>query len=278
MPKQVQPSTVWTLESLHALFVGMIEEQRCYFERLHELSDARWAAAREDEARATAARFANYQTQREDDRRSTEVAAAATLDATRSHIDSRKQWQNGHIEIHRVEKYAVDRASEQLDRRLQAMNQFREQLREQALQFVSRAEFSAALAAMERTANTDHDRLADMVPRSEMNLQFDTVKSQLNVLQRSITETTQLLATVRSRDAGRSSGNAEAIEAADRAAEASARNRSLILIALGVAVAVLSLLAGLFIGLRNHTSTAPSSPPTTSAGIYATAPTTASYQ
>jgi hypothetical protein len=258
----------WTTDSLHAHILSLLADQREYFDRIYIETEKRFNLARDDEERSTTARFENYRIQRDDDRRMADATARLTAEATQGHLDSRRQWQDGHLAIHRVEKDALDRASSQMDRRLESMNEFRDQLRDQATAFVGRPEFLAALAALDRAAQVDHDRLADMVTRAEMNLQFDALKSQLGVTQKSITDVTQLLAQVRSRDAGRSSGTTEAIDAAERAAEADARRRTYVISAITAAVTIAGILVGLFIGLHNHAATSP--PVTTKTGIHAT--------
>lgn len=259
----------WTVDTLHSHFISLLNNQKEYFEQINRDWESRWTRVHAEEIRAAEARMENYRIQREDDRRLSNENHKLTDAATQFHLDSRKQWQDGHLEVHKTERETRDAASNQMDRRLDGMNEFRDQLRDQALQFLPRAEAQAQAVSVERAAQVDHDRLADMVTRQEMNLQFDSLKGQLSALQKGLQDTTQLLATVRSRDAGKSSGTNEAIEAANRAEDAAARNKNILYGGIAVFLAALAIAATLFIGLRNHSSASTPTTPTTIRAPYA---------
>lgn len=257
----------WTVDTLRNHLLTLLENQRLYFERVLA-----------EDARADGVRWADCRSQREDDRRMADSLAEVTSKITQGHLDSTALWQVGHERIHAVEKDALDKASVSMDKRLYGMNEFRGQLQDQARDFVGRAEFLSTVASAERATAVDHDRLADMVSRQEMSLQLDTFKGQINSLQKSITDVSQLMATVRSRDAGRSSGTSEAIDAADRAADAAARNRTLLLTTLSIMVAIAALVTGLYIGLRNHTNPTTPTTSTTTATEVPYAPQTPTFR
>lgn len=77
-----------------------------------------------------------------------EVARTADMHAvahTKDHLQ--------HEEIHRLERIAIDKADESMNMRLLGMNEFRDQLRDQAATFVSRKEVESTLVAS--TAKAD---------------------------------------------------------------------------------------------------------------------------
>jgi len=79
-----------------------------------------------------------YGANRVEDQRQVEVALEAVAKASRIHAEAHDQQHQAHKEIHDVEKENLDKASTVLDRRLDSMNAVRDQLREQAANFVDR--------------------------------------------------------------------------------------------------------------------------------------------
>lgn len=179
------------------------------------------------------------------------------------------------MERHQAMNTAVITALASTDKRFEGVNEFRAQLADQTATYITRAEASALFTASSAALAADHDRLAEMVPRGEMKLQLDAMATQVAAIQKSITDTTQLLAATRSRDAGRNSGTADALEAAERAAEAGARNRSLIITSIGVLVTASALIIGLLLGLRHAPTTVGGAPLASQTGIHAPPQTTA---
>jgi len=103
--------------------------------------------------------LANAQ-QRTEDQRQVEVALEAVAKASKIHADAHEQQHQAHKEIHDVEKENLDKASIALDRRLEGMNEFRNQLRDQAAKFVDRELDVAQNNAMEKRIDQNRDELA----------------------------------------------------------------------------------------------------------------------
>jgi hypothetical protein len=144
---------------------------------------------------------------------------------------------------------AVTKQEIATEKRFESVNEFRQTLTDQAGTFMTRGEAQASLASAERAASADHDRLAEMVPRGEMTLQFENLKGQMNGMNKAITDVSQLLASVRAGGAGRDRGVAQAEDAADRMADVAARTRTLVVSVLAVIGTLVIGTAGLLIGL-----------------------------
>ena len=76
--------------------------------------------------------------QRGEDAHNVEVALVAVQNAAQIHAVAHEQQHHAHQAIHDVEKEAIVKATEQMDKRLYAMNEYRSQLREQSSTFMSR--------------------------------------------------------------------------------------------------------------------------------------------
>lgn len=81
--------------------------------------------------------------QRMEDAHAVEIALSVVKEAALLHAAAHSEQHAAHLQIHEVEKEAVIKATEQMDRRLEGMNEFRNTLRDQAATFVSRDLYDA---------------------------------------------------------------------------------------------------------------------------------------
>jgi hypothetical protein len=217
--------------------------------------------------------------QRIEDEGTVANALTAVKEAASIHALAHEQQHHSHQEIHIVEKIAVDKASEQMDKRLEGMNEFRDQLRDQAREFLPRNEADKVTASLERAItaldgsiasrldkiNEVRERIiqaeGNMVPRAEMKLQFDTLTGRLESMTGTINQLNANLISQRSQASGKSTGLSDAIAETRAEAEAVTRRQSLIIGAIALIVSLIAIGSGLYIGLRNHTTT-PTTPAT----------------
>ncbi len=87
--------------------------------------------------------------QRTEDAKSVEVALEAVQRAAQIHAVAHEQQHAAHQAIHDVEKEAIVKATEQLDKRLYAMNEYRAQLRDQSATFVNVDVYNTKMVALE---------------------------------------------------------------------------------------------------------------------------------
>jgi hypothetical protein len=208
-------------------------------------------------------------------------ALRAVQEAAQIHAVAHEQQHHSHQEIHSVEKEAVDKASTQMDKRLEGMNEFREQLRDQTREFLPRNEADKVTASLERAItaldgsissrldkiNEVRERViqaeGNMVPRAEMKLQFDTLAGRLESMTGTINQLNANLISQRSQASGKSTGLSDAIAESRAEAEAANRRQSLIIGAIALIVSLIAIGSGLYIGLRSRTVT-PTTPSVTS--------------
>jgi len=88
--------------------------------------------------------------QRTEDAHTVDVALEAVQRAASIHATAHEQQHRAHADIHQVEKEAIVKATEQLDKRLYAMNEYRAQLRDQQTSFVSVDVYNTKMIALER--------------------------------------------------------------------------------------------------------------------------------
>jgi len=88
--------------------------------------------------------------QRGEDAHTVEVALEAVQRAATIHATAHEEQHRAHQAIHDVEKEAIVKATEQLDKRLYAMNEYRAQLRDQQTSFVSVDVYATKMVALER--------------------------------------------------------------------------------------------------------------------------------
>lgn len=88
--------------------------------------------------------------QRIEDSRSVQVALEAVQKASSIHAIAHEQQHNAHQAIHDVEKEAIQKATEQMDRRLEGMNEFRDALRDQSGHSMPRELAMAQIEAVRR--------------------------------------------------------------------------------------------------------------------------------
>ena len=88
--------------------------------------------------------------QRGEDAHTVEVALEAVQRAAQIHAIAHEQQHAAHQAIHDVEKEAIVKATEQLDKRLYAMNEYRSQLRDQQSTFVNVGVYNTKMTALER--------------------------------------------------------------------------------------------------------------------------------
>lgn len=101
-------------------------------------------------------------TYRKEDARAVEVALTAVQKAAMIHAEAHSAQHIAHQDIHLIEKGALDKASEQLDRRLEGMNGIRNQLREQAVRFVDSDVAEVRNAAIERRLDLNRKDLEEL--------------------------------------------------------------------------------------------------------------------
>lgn len=65
------------------------------------------------------------------------------------HTTAHDQMHQAHIEVHVIEKDGLEKASHQMDKRLMGMNEFRDQLRDQAHKFLGRDLFDTRMGALD---------------------------------------------------------------------------------------------------------------------------------
>jgi len=88
--------------------------------------------------------------QRTEDAHSVDVALEAVQRAAQIHAIAHEQQHHAHQAIHDVEKEAIIKATEQMDKRLYAMNEYRSQLRDQGATFVNIGVYNTKMTALER--------------------------------------------------------------------------------------------------------------------------------
>lgn len=126
----------------------------------------------EKEAIQTLATF--VASQRNEDAHSVEVALEAVQRAAGIHAAAHDQQHRAHADIHEVEKEAIQKATEQMDRRLEGMNEFRNALRDQASDAMPRELALSQIDAVRREVFAQMDDL-----RSTLL----TLHSRLDVIQ-----------------------------------------------------------------------------------------------
>lgn len=112
--------------------------------------------------------------QRTEDAHTVEVALEAVQRAAGIHAAAHDQQHNAHTEIHQVEKEAIIKATEQMDRRLEGMNEFRNALRDQTTHAMPRELAMSQIDAVRREVLAQLDDL-----RSTLL----TLHSRLDVIQ-----------------------------------------------------------------------------------------------
>jgi len=120
-----------------------------------------------------------YKGNRTEDQHKVEVALEAVGKASKIHAEAHDQQHQAHKEIHDVEKENLGKASTALDKRLGSMNDFRDQLRDQAGKFVDRELDVAQNSAVQKQIDQNRDDVAQLrlliatkVNRDENKVEF----------------------------------------------------------------------------------------------------------
>lgn len=94
-------------------------------------------------------------------------------------------WRDGLNERLSLINTATEKAAEAMDRRLEGMNEFRQQLRDQSSQFVTRVELESQSGASEQDHNRIRDALAQAATRIELAAIAEKMDGQQSVIDRS---------------------------------------------------------------------------------------------